>query len=108
MHSTTLVARPVFAPRLIFILHRYPFGSSKVLVNDSSTVPPTSSLAQVLEACAHATEARQTPDPWPQERGIPRNIMDMELIATRGILSLAAESTARLTCRIFYEVGRKH
>jgi hypothetical protein len=47
------------------------------------------------------------PDPWPAGTWRPRNIMDMELIASRGILSLAAKYRASYL-RNFYELGRKN
>jgi Zinc carboxypeptidase len=47
------------------------------------------------------------PDPWPAGTWRPRDIMDMELIAARGILSLAAKYRASYL-RNFYELGRKN
>jgi hypothetical protein len=47
------------------------------------------------------------PDPWPAGTWRPRNIMDMELVASRGILSLAAKYRASYL-RNFYELGRKN
>jgi len=55
-----------------------------------------------------ATEATTNfPDPWPASTWRPRNIMDMELIAARGILSLAAKYRTDYL-RNFYELGRKN
>src|SRR4030095_16601063 len=55
-----------------------------------------------------ATEATTNfPDPWPSSTWRPRNIMDMELIAARGILSLAAKYRTDYL-RNFYELGRKN
>jgi hypothetical protein len=55
-----------------------------------------------------ATEATTNfPDPWPASTWRPRNIMDMELIAARGILSLAAKYKNDYL-RNFYELGRKN
>ena len=55
-----------------------------------------------------ATEATTNfPDPWPASTWHPRNIMDMELIAARGILSLAAKYKNDYL-RNFYELGRKN
>jgi hypothetical protein len=47
------------------------------------------------------------PDPWPAGTWRPRNIMDMEMISSRGILSLAAKYRASYL-RNFYELGRKN
>jgi hypothetical protein len=46
------------------------------------------------------------PDPWPAGTWRPRNIMDMELIAARGILSLAAKYRASYLHN-FFELNRK-
>ena len=55
-----------------------------------------------------ATEATTNfPDPWPAGTWHPRDVMDMELIAARGILSLAAKYRASYL-RNFYELGRKN
>jgi len=55
-----------------------------------------------------ATEATTNfPDPWPAATWHPRNIMDMELIAARGVLSLAAKYKADYL-RNFYQLGRKN
>ncbi len=47
------------------------------------------------------------PDPWPAGTWRPRNIMDMELIASRGILSMAAKYRTTYL-RNFFELGRKN
>jgi hypothetical protein len=47
------------------------------------------------------------PDPWPAGAWHPRNIMDMELIASRSILSLAAKYRANYL-RNFFELNRKN
>ncbi len=55
----------------------------------------------------NATEATTNfPDPWPPGTWRPHDIMDMELIASRGILSMAAKFRASYL-RNFYELGRK-
>lgn len=55
-----------------------------------------------------ATEATTNfPDPWLGGSWHPRDIMDMELIAARGILSLAAKYRSNYL-RNFYELGRKN
>ena len=46
------------------------------------------------------------PDPWTGSTWRPRNIMDMELIAARGILSLAAKYRSTYL-RNFFELGKK-
>ena len=47
------------------------------------------------------------PDPWPAGTWRPRDIMDMEMIAARGILSMAAKYRANYLGN-FYELGRKN
>ncbi len=47
------------------------------------------------------------PDPWTASTWRPRNIMDMEIIAARGILSLAAKYRSTYL-KNFYELGRKN
>jgi Zinc carboxypeptidase len=47
------------------------------------------------------------PDPWPAGTWRPRDIMDMELIASRSILSLASKFRTEYL-RNFYELGRKN
>jgi Zinc carboxypeptidase len=51
--------------------------------------------------------ATNFPDPWPAGTWRPRNIMDMELIASRSILSLAAKYRANYL-RNFFELNRKN
>ncbi len=56
----------------------------------------------------NATEpSTNFPDPWPAGTWRPRDIMDMEMIAARGILSMAAKFRAEYL-RNFYELGRKN
>ena len=47
------------------------------------------------------------PDPWPGGSWHPRNIMAMELVAARGILSLAAKYRTEYLSN-FYQLGRKN
>ena len=47
------------------------------------------------------------PDPWPAGTWRPRDIMEMEMIAARGILSMAAKFRGDYL-RNFYELGRKN
>ncbi len=47
------------------------------------------------------------PDPWPAGTWRPRDIMDMELIAARGILSMAAKFRGEYL-RNFFELARKN
>src|ERR1043165_9003503 len=55
-----------------------------------------------------ATEATTNfPDPWAGGRWRPRDIMDMELIAARGVLSMAAKFRASYL-QNFYELGRRN
>lgn len=56
----------------------------------------------------NATETSTNfPDPWPAGIWRPRDIMDMEMIAARGILSMAAKFRSEYL-RNFYELGRKN
>ncbi|HKR21090.1 MAG TPA: hypothetical protein VJS17_00795, partial [Pyrinomonadaceae bacterium] len=56
----------------------------------------------------NATEtATNFPDPWPAGTWRLRDIMDMEMIAARGILSMAAKFRGDYV-RNFYELGRKN
>jgi len=55
----------------------------------------------------NATESSTNfPDPWPGGTWRPRDIMDIEMIAARGVLSMAAKFR-REYLRNFYELGRK-
>ena len=55
----------------------------------------------------NATESSTNfPDPWPAGTWRPRDIMDMEMIAARGILSMAAKFRGSYL-RNFFELGRK-
>lgn len=56
----------------------------------------------------NATEAATNfPDPWPAGNWRPRDIMAMEMIAARAILSMASKFRADYL-RNFYELGRKN
>jgi hypothetical protein len=56
----------------------------------------------------NATErATNFPDPWPAGTWRPREIMEMEMISARGILSMAAKFRSSYL-RNFYELGRKN
>ena len=56
----------------------------------------------------NATEAvTNFPDPWPGGRWRPREIMEMEMIASRAILSMAAKFRENYL-QNFYELGRKN
>ena len=56
----------------------------------------------------NATErATNFPDPWPGGTWRPREIMEMELIAARAVLSMAGKFRANYL-RNFYELGRKN
>ena len=55
----------------------------------------------------NATESLTNfPDPWPAGTWRPRDIMKMEMIAARGVLSMAAKFRADYL-RNFYELGRR-
>jgi hypothetical protein len=56
----------------------------------------------------NATEATTNfPDPWPAGAWRPREIMEMELIASRAVLSMAAKFRAGYLTN-FYELGRRN
>ncbi len=56
----------------------------------------------------NATEATTNfPDPWSAGPWRPKNIMDMEMIASRAILSMAAKYRSSYL-RNFYELGKKN
>lgn len=56
----------------------------------------------------NATErATNFPDPWPAGTWRPRDIMEMEMIAARAVLSMAAKFRPNYL-RNFYELGRKN
>ena len=74
--------------------------------------PNTVSSEQLSRAASrgmrNATEvATNFPDPWPAGEWHPRDIMAMEMIAARGILSMAAKFRADYV-RNFYELGKKN
>jgi hypothetical protein len=50
--------------------------------------------------------ATNFPDPWPGGSWRPRDIMNMEMVAARSVLSMAAKYRAEYL-RNFYELGRK-
>jgi hypothetical protein len=53
------------------------------------------------------TAATNFPDPWPGGLWRPRDIMQMEMLAARSVLSMAAKYRADYL-RNFYELGRKN
>ncbi|HEU4509853.1 MAG TPA: M14 family metallopeptidase [Pyrinomonadaceae bacterium] len=74
--------------------------------------PTTVSSEQLSRASTrgmrNATEAATNfPDPWPAGVWHPRDIMAMEMIAARGILSMAAKFRTDYL-RNFYELGKKN
>jgi len=74
--------------------------------------PNTVTAEQLARASSrgmrNATEAMTNfPDPWPAGAWRPRDIMAMEMIAARSILSMAAQFRADYL-RNFYELGRKN
>jgi hypothetical protein len=73
-----------------------------------STVTAEQLVRSSTRGMRSATEATTNfPDPWPAGIWHPRNIRDMELIAARGILSLAAKYRTTYL-RNFYELGRRN
>jgi hypothetical protein len=74
--------------------------------------PTTVSNEQLTRATSrgmrNATErATNFPDPWPAGTWRPRDIMELEMIAARAVLSLAAKFRPHYL-RNFYELGRKN
>jgi hypothetical protein len=74
--------------------------------------PNTVTAEQLARASSrgmrNATEAMTNfPDPWPAGAWRPRDIMAMEMIAARSILSMAAQFRGDYL-RNFYELGRKN
>ena len=71
-----------------------------------ATVTPEQLARSTTRGMRSATEAvTNFPDPWPAGTWRPRDIMDMEMIASRAILSMAAKYRADYL-RNFYELGR--
>jgi hypothetical protein len=72
-----------------------------------ATVTPDQLARSSTRGMRNATEAMTNfPDPWPGGIWRPRDIMEMELIAARSVLSLAAKYRADYL-RDFYDLGRK-
>ena len=74
--------------------------------------PGTVTTEQLTRASSrgmrNATEAATNfPDPWPAGAWRPRDIMNMEMIAARSILSMASKFRADYL-RNFYELGKKN
>jgi hypothetical protein len=74
--------------------------------------PNTVTTEQLTRATSrgmrNATDAvTNFPDPWPAGPWRPRDIMDMEMIAARSILSMAGKFRGEYL-RNFYELGRKN
>jgi hypothetical protein len=64
----------------------------------------TRSSTRGMRSASEATT--NFPDPWPGGPWRPRDIMDMELIASRAVLSMAAKFRASYL-QNFYELGRR-
>ena len=74
----------------------------------SSTVTTEQLARSSTRGMRNATEASTNfPDPWPAGEWRPRDIMSMEMIAARSILSMASKFRADYL-RNFYELGRKN
>ena len=72
-----------------------------------ATVTPDQLARSSTRGMRNATEATTNfPDPWLGGTWRPRDIMNMELIAARSVLSLAAKYRADYL-RDFYDLGRK-
>jgi hypothetical protein len=73
-----------------------------------ATVTPEQLARSSTRGMRNATEATTNfPDPWPGGTWRPRDILRMELVASRAILSLAAKYRTSYL-RNFYELGRKN
>jgi len=73
-----------------------------------ATVTPEQLARSTTRGMRNATEAvTNFPDPWPAGTWRPRDIMDMEMISSRAVLSMAANFRADYL-RNFYELGRKN
>jgi Zinc carboxypeptidase len=73
-----------------------------------TTVAPEQLARSTTRGMRNATDAvTNFPDPWPAGTWRPRDIMDMEMIASRAILSMAAKYRPDYL-RNFYELGRKN
>ncbi|HEY2963298.1 MAG TPA: M14 family metallopeptidase [Pyrinomonadaceae bacterium] len=73
-----------------------------------STVTPEQLARSSTRGMRSASEATTNfPDPWPGGYWSPRNIMDMEMIASRAVLSMAAKFRADYL-QNFYELGRRN
>jgi hypothetical protein len=75
--------------------------SPSTVSNEQLTRSSTRGMRNAIEATTNF------PDPWPAGTWHPRNIMDMELIAARSILSLAAKYRNNYL-RNFFELNRKN
>jgi len=72
-----------------------------------STVTTEQLARSSTRGMRNATEVTTNfPDPWPGGAWRPRDIMDMEMIASRALLSMAAKFRANYL-RNFYELGKK-
>src|SRR5215510_1229686 len=73
-----------------------------------STVTTEQLVRSSTRGMRNATEATTNfPDPWPPGQWRPRDIMSMEMIAARSVLSMAAKFRGEYL-RNFYELGRKN
>ena len=73
-----------------------------------TTVTPEQLARATTRGMRNATDAvTNFPDPWPAGTWRPRDIMNMEMIAARAILSMAAKFRTDYL-RNFYELGRKN
>ena len=73
-----------------------------------STVTTEQLTRSTTRGMRNATEATTNfPDPWPAGEWRPRDIMAMEMIAARSILSMASKFRGEYL-RNFYELGRKN
>jgi len=83
-------------------------GAASARLMSPATVTAEQLARSTTRGMRNATEALTNfPDPWQPGTWRPRNILDMEMIAARGILSMAAKYRTTYLHN-FYELGRKN
>lgn len=75
--------------------------SPSTVTNEQLTRSSTRGMRNAIEATTNF------PDPWPPGQWRPRDIMNMEMIASRSILEMASKFRGDYL-RNFYELGRKN
>ena len=92
-----LVARRLSHRALLSQLDRHPLRGRQREVDDPDYVTREQLKRASTRGMRNALEATTNlPDPWPGGDWRPRDIMDMEMIASRAVLSLAAKFRQRV------------